>query len=206
MKNLLFALCLLALCSRSSAQQSLDYKILEEWNIENHPAGLVSTFRFFSNNNTFFIIGAPVALLSGGYFSNNREMITAGKNAVISLGVSSVITIVLKDAVKRERPFERYPNVVKLSAGGGGSFPSGHTSSAFAVATSISMSYPKWYVIVPCYLWAGTVGVSRVALGVHYPSDVLAGALVGAGSAYLSAKAGKWLHRSHSRSVAAKIL
>ncbi|HSC36729.1 MAG TPA: phosphatase PAP2 family protein, partial [Chitinophagaceae bacterium] len=78
------------------------------------------------------------------------------------------------------------------------SFPSGHTSSAFAMATSISMSYPKWYVIAPCYLWAGTVGVSRIVLGVHYPSDVLAGALVGMGSAYVTNRATRWLRgRKH---------
>lgn len=65
------------------------------------------------------------------------------------------------------------------------SFPSGHTSSAFAIATSLSASYPEWYVIVPSLAWATTVGVSRVWLGVHYPSDVLVGAGIGAGSAIL---------------------
>lgn len=56
----------------------------------------------------------------------------------------------------------------------------------FALATSLSLSYPKWYIIVPSYAWAGSVGYSRMDLGVHYPSDVLAGAVIGAGSAWLT--------------------
>ena len=206
MKKIFFAVCLLMVCSARSFAQSVDYEILEEWNIENHTAGLDNTFRFFSNGNTFFIIGVPLALLGDGYFSNNSQMITAGRNALVSLGISTVVTFAMKDSFKRERPFQKYLDVVKLSSGGGSSFPSGHTSSAFAVATSISMSYPKWYVIAPCYLWASAVGVSRIVLGVHYPSDVLAGALVGAGSAWLSNRAGKWLRGSKSRHVAPKTL
>jgi membrane-associated phospholipid phosphatase len=196
MKTLLFAVCLFFTLSTRTAAQSIDYDILEEWNIENHTRGMENTFRFFSNNNVFFLIGAPVFMLGDGYISDDKKMITAGKNALVSLGVSTAATWALKYTVRRERPFERYPSVVKLSSGGGYSFPSGHTSSAFAMATSISMSYPKWYIIAPCYLWAGTVGVSRIVLGVHYPSDVLAGALVGMGSAYVTNRANRWLHRN----------
>jgi undecaprenyl-diphosphatase len=66
------------------------------------------------------------------------------------------------------------------------SFPSGHTSSAFNTATFICLTYPKWYVIAPAALWATSVAYSRMYLGVHYPSDVLAGAVLGAGTAYLT--------------------
>jgi membrane-associated phospholipid phosphatase len=202
----LLAVCLLILCSGRLCAQSIDYKILEEWNIEGNSAGTTTAFRFFSNNNTFFIVGAPLALLAGGYLKDDPRQITAGRDAFISLGVSTVVTMAMKYTIKRERPFERYSEVKKLSSGGGSSFPSGHTSSAFAVATSISMSYPKWYVIAPCYLWAGAVGVSRIVLGVHYPSDVLAGAVVGMGSAYLANRAEKWLHRGKTRHVVPKDL
>ena len=69
--------------------------------------------------------------------------------------------------------------------------PSGHTSAAFYSATSLSILYPKWYVIVPSYLWASSVAWARMYEGVHYPSDVFVGAVVGAGSAWIAYKVQK---------------
>ncbi|HEU4718905.1 MAG TPA: phosphatase PAP2 family protein, partial [Bacteroidia bacterium] len=90
----------------------------------------------------------------------------------------------LKYTVNRPRPFVTYPDIIKKTKAGSKSFPSGHTSSAFALATSVSLAYPKWYVIAPSYAWACAVGYSRMRLGAHYPSDVAAGALIGAGCAW----------------------
>ena len=75
------------------------------------------------------------------------------------------------------------------------SFPSGHTASAFALATSLCIKYPKWYVIAPSALWACSVGVSRMNEGLHYPSDVLAGAAIGAGCAIVNIYVNRWLNR-----------
>jgi undecaprenyl-diphosphatase len=91
--------------------------------------------------------------------------------------------MLIKHVVKRRRPFIQNIDITPVYRAGGTSFPSGHTSSTFASATALSMAYPKWYVIVPSYLWASSVGYSRMYLGVHYPSDVGAGMLLGAGSA-----------------------
>jgi len=77
--------------------------------------------------------------------------------------------------------------------------PSGHTSTAFATATALTLQYPKWYVIAPSYVYAGLVGYSRMHPGVHHPSDVLAGALIGAGCAYLSHVVNKKLMGGHAR-------
>lgn len=63
-------------------------------------------------------------------------------------------------------------------------FPSGHAALSFAIATSLTLSFPQWEVAVPALIWAALVSTSRVWLGAHYPSDVLAGAALGAAAAY----------------------
>jgi undecaprenyl-diphosphatase len=62
------------------------------------------------------------------------------------------------------------------------SFPSGHTAAAFVIATLISHFFPA--LLVPVYFWAFLMGVSRIYLGVHYPTDILAGLVIGIISAF----------------------
>ena len=91
-------------------------------------------------------------------------------------------TVGVKYLVRRPRPYVRFSDVearTHVSRWDPYSFPSGHAAIAFALATSWTLSHPKWYVAVPGYVWATSVAVSRVWLGVHYPSDVLFGALLG---------------------------
>lgn len=118
------------------------------------------------------------------------------KSITIFAGIATAaaVTTTLKYSINRTRPYETYPQIIKKTSGGSPSFPSGHTSDAFATATAFSLAHPKWYVIAPAYLWASSVGYSRMYLGVHYPSDVLVGALVGAGSAYLCHVINKKIH------------
>ena len=120
------------------------------------------------------------------------------RNAVVNAGASVInlgITTALKYTINRSRPFETYPDIIKKADAGSPSFPSGHTSGAFATATALSLAYPEWYVIIPSFTYAGAVGYSRMYLGVHYPSDVLAGAILGAGSAYLTFKVNQMLRK-----------
>jgi undecaprenyl-diphosphatase len=91
----------------------------------------------------------------------------------------------IKQWVRRVRPFESIEGVERLIiAPDLFSFPSGHVAAAFVVATLLGHFYPP--VLPLFYFWASLVGFSRIYLGVHYPTDVAAGAFLGS----VSAKAG----------------
>jgi membrane-associated phospholipid phosphatase len=178
-------LFLLFLFPVSLYSQNLDIRILRSIN---SPEKLRSDkfFQFVSNTNTYVVIGIPVTLGTIGLIKHDDKLIRNACVAIAAYALNSGITVAMKYSINRTRPFITYSDIVKKSPTGSPSFPSGHTSSAFAAATSLSLMYQKWYIIVPSICWAGTVGYSRMHLGVHYPSDVLAGALIGAGSAWLT--------------------
>jgi membrane-associated phospholipid phosphatase len=169
------------------SSQGLDIQILRAIN---SPEELPSDdfFRFISDSEPYIMFSIPAGMAAAGFIKNNKTLTRNACTALAAMAISGGITLALKYSIDRERPFVTYPDIMQKSKAGTPSFPSGHTSSAFATATSVSLAYPKWYIIVPSYTWAGTVGYSRMHLGVHYPSDVLAGALIGSGCAYLTYK------------------
>ncbi|MEL7363059.1 MAG: phosphatase PAP2 family protein, partial [Bacteroidota bacterium] len=94
----------------------------------------------------------------------------------------------LKNTIRRPRPFLVLDGIEQRGSGPTDvidrySFPSGHAGLSFTIATSLSLSYPAWYVIAPAYLWATATALSRVWHGVHYPSDIVVGAVLGSGIA-----------------------
>jgi membrane-associated phospholipid phosphatase len=193
MKKICSLLCI-GFIALSCTAQSIDYRIMREINCNRHQC-LDNTFKFISGSSQYISAGAPFALLGAGIFSNNRNLIKQGEDAAISYAISSIATFALKNTIRRERPFVRHKDIIKLSNGGGMSFPSGHTSAAFSIATSIALDNRQWYIRTPVFVWASLAGYSRVHLGVHYPSDVLAGAVVGAGSPYAGKRLNAWLNK-----------
>ncbi len=164
--------------------QNIDINLLKAINPQN-PNSVV--WRGATSSVYPVSIASPIALLATGYITKNKKIETDGWEATGSLIINTAITQGLKYTFNRQRPYISYPGqVFPYSFDTDPSFPSGHTSSAFATATTLSIEFKKWYVVIPAYLWAGGVGYSRLYLGEHYPTDVLAGAAVGAGSAILS--------------------
>ena len=143
---------------------------------------------------TALSVGIPVGLAVTGFIMHDNKIKQDALYMGAAFFVSSIITQSAKRIIDRQRPFEKYSFIIKRDDESGGlSFPSGHVSAAFCTATSLALHYHKWYIIAPAYLFATSVAWARMYQGVHYPSDVIAGALVGAGSAWLSYKAQKWI-------------
>ena len=171
--------------------QNIDIDLLKSIN-GNETTCKNNIFDISSESVTVVNIAAPMGILAAGLIKKDKKL---QEDALFIAGgyiVSSILTEGMKRIIQRERPFVTYPFIIKRTDGGSYSMPSGHTSSAFNTATALSLWFPKWYVIVPAYAWAAAVSYGRLYQGVHYPSDVLAGAIVGAGSALLSYKAQKW--------------
>lgn len=172
--------------------QNADIDLLKSLNSPT-PKALRDYSIFVSNTTTLFSLGTPIVMGVTALINKNDDLLKDAIYVGASIGVDAVLTYGLKRAINRPRPYVSYPNDIdpyeQLNSL---SFPSGHTSLAFATATSLSLSNPKWYIIAPSYVWAVSVGYSRMNLGVHYPTDVLAGAVLGAGSAYVSYKINQW--------------
>lgn len=107
-----------------------------------------------------------------------------GALALVSLVFSALIdNVILKNVVARTRPYDVIEGLTSLvGAQKDYSFPSGHTGSAFAAAVVMFLGLPKKCGI-PILVFACLMGLSRLYVGVHYPSDVLGGALIGTGIA-----------------------
>lgn len=142
-------------------------------------------FLFLSKKHLYGDLGVPAGLFLGGVATSDLRMRQNALYVASSTAVSAGFTFLIKQLGKRKRPFVKNINIVPVYIAKGSSFPSGHTSAAMSTAMALSRAYPKWYVIASSMLWAGSVGYSRMYLGVHYPSDVAAGAVIGAGSALL---------------------
>jgi undecaprenyl-diphosphatase len=116
--------------------------------------------------------GAALAWLGG---SKGRRAGVAA--AVASLGTTYLVQQIVKPVFKRKRPFVGREVLVVGIRTTDASFPSGHAASSFAAATTLAAFYPRATPLV--FGVASGVGLSRVHLGHHFPSDVAVGGLIG---------------------------
>jgi len=124
-----------------------------------------------------------VFTLSLVIFGSPRNKLV-GVEALLALGISQIIVHSLKKLLSRERP---YKIIEQLNTFGidlsDYSFPSGHTTASFSLATSLALNIPRFSIIV--LFLAMLIAISRIYLGVHYPTDVAAGIILGVGFAII---------------------
>lgn len=131
----------------------------------------------FRKDWVVFIV-LPIAVLVWCIAQKKRALIVLTQ-LILALGLSDGITFrILKQSVERERPFVTTPaTVLRTTVHYGYSFPSNHAANSFCAAVLLGLHYPflKPYLLI----LASLISYSRVYVGVHFPSDVIAGALVG---------------------------
>ena len=193
MKKMLLLLALLC----TATIQAQKWEINTVHRINSWDSGFIRQYnKVISRTEPYIAVGVPVAMAVASWINHDKQLFKDAVYVGTSVAGTFVLTYGMKYLFDRQRPYERYPHRVHpFSTESSPSFPSGHTATAFALATSLSIKYPKWYVIAPTAVWACSVGVSRMNEGVHYPTDVLAGAAIGAGCAVLNIYVNRWLNK-----------
>lgn len=137
------------------------------------------TMLAYSNASLLLFLLLVLGLVLLAYGPRARLIRRAGVAAGLSAGLALLVTQLISHLVNRARPFVTDPGGVHLfdhhAADPG--FPSDHATAAFAIAVAIALRSPRWGV--PVLIAATLLAIARVGLGVHYPSDIVGGALVG---------------------------
>ena len=162
----------------------------------------VTLFRTINNSRSGFkdgVLGSvsrtvlPVSLLIPGtmFIYGRASKKTYDENSAYLTGsaliTNTVLTMGSKFIIRRDRPKDRLANVYfRKEKSDQYSFPSAHSSYSFTTAGMFALRYPEFpQAYVPVYIWAILAAYSRPYLGMHYPSDVLAGAVIGTGSSII---------------------
>ena len=139
-------------------------------------------FRTISHSGDGYLYGLTAFT---AWYANTVHALFFLKAALLSFLIEIPIFVCLKRMIQRERPFVSVANCESaITPSDKFSMPSGHSAAAFLFAFLIAESFPELSAFG--YLWAAAVGTSRLVLGVHYPSDVIVGAILGISCSYVS--------------------
>lgn len=133
-----------------------------------------------------YVFGVGVLLVRGYRDRQNdgKRLVACALVLVGSVAVADQLSHrLLKEVIQRARPYEVLADVHKLVGSGGGSFPSNHALNSAVIAVILSTFFPRLRLL--WWSYAAIIGLSRIYCGVHYPSDVLGGFLIGTAWAYL---------------------
>lgn len=151
----------------------LDARLSYKMRVAEKPGALRSIAVFFAHSGDSWFWGAALIIL--WVFSNSSwrqwEVVE-----FVGISVLAVLVMSVKFLVRRRRPEGEWGGIYRNTDPH--SFPSGHAARAFLIAVIGTALGPAWLGIL-LWIWAPLVALARVAMGVHYLSDVVAGALFG---------------------------
>ena len=151
----------------------LDARLSKQMRVAEKPGALRSMAAFLAHSGDSWFWAA--ALLLGWLFSNSLwrrwEIVE-----LVGISVTAALVMCIKFLVRRKRPEGEWGSIYRSTDPH--SFPSGHAARSFLIAVIATGLSPVWLAII-LWIWAPLVALARVAMGVHYVSDVVAGAFVG---------------------------
>ncbi|MBN2387241.1 MAG: phosphatase PAP2 family protein [Anaerolineales bacterium] len=151
----------------------LDARLSARMRVAERPGILrtVAAFLAHSGDSWFWWLGLAILWWLGDDFWKPWALIV-----LVSIVVLAVIVLAVKFTIRRRRPEGEWGNFYRKSDPH--SFPSGHAARAILIAVLAVGLGPGWLALLLCF-WAPLVCLARVAMGVHYLSDILAGAVLG---------------------------
>lgn len=157
----------------------LDERISAKMRVAEKPGVLrtIAVILAHSGDSWFWAVGLIALWASGDSFWRKWAVMQ-----FFGICVLAVLVLCVKFIVKRERPEGEWGGIYRSTDPH--SFPSGHAARAFLIATIGWALGPEWLAVI-LMIWAPLVAIARVAMGVHYLSDVLAGTLLGIISALI---------------------
>ena len=151
----------------------LDARLSDQLRVAEKPGPLRNFAAFLAHSGDSWFWGAALVIL---WFMSNSAWKEWAVVEFVGISGLAVLVMTIKFIVRRKRPEGEWGGIYRNTDPH--SFPSGHAARAFLIAIIASAFVPAWLVIV-FWVWAPLVSLARVAMGVHYVSDVLAGAVVG---------------------------
>lgn len=188
LKKIFFSLTLLLLIvtSITFAQPTFDSTLFRSIN-NNRSVFADNVFSFTNDVVPYIAVSIPIAIGIYGIVKSKKYEENSAFLLIVSSGANLLVTEILKSSFQRKRPYAALNDVNLLGErlDDNRSMPSGHSSGTFALATMLSLRYKYWYVIIPSFTLAGLTAYGRIYSGVHYPTDVLVGAIIGIGVSFL---------------------
>ncbi|MCQ3937490.1 MAG: phosphatase PAP2 family protein [Chloroflexi bacterium] len=151
----------------------LDARLSSQMRVAEKPGFLRSLSIFFAHSGDSWFWAA--ALIAAWFFSNS-EWKRWETVEFFGIGGLAAVVLIVKFLVRRKRPEGEWGGIYRNTDPH--SFPSGHAARAFLIAVVGTALAPPWLALA-LWVWAPLVALSRVAMGVHYLSDILAGAALG---------------------------
>jgi membrane-associated phospholipid phosphatase len=151
----------------------LDARLSSQMRVAEKPGALrvIAVFFAHSGDSWFWAVGLLALWISGDSFWKQWAVLQFAGICFLA-----AMVLLIKFRIKRRRPEGEWGQIYRNTDPH--SFPSGHTARAFLIATIASGLGPAWLAIA-LWIWAPLVGLARVAMGVHYVSDIVAGMLLG---------------------------